>query len=149
MLSTGTTVRWVGKREIDAKLLAAAPRILAENRSMVTTMLGAVKAEIEPGTPIGPGHFGYHLRDSYRIEVSSKGVRTSGKLKAAVQGYWREFGTRGRFKGRRNRRRAYAAAIGAFGGGGEKAGLYATRALSRFRHFINLYYGKGAQWWRL
>ncbi len=115
---------------------------------MVTQMLEAVKAEIEPGTPTGPGHFGYHLRDTYRVVVSSEGVKTSGKLKAAVQGYWREFGTKGRFKGRVNRRRAYAAALGAFGSGGEKAGLYATRALNRFRAMIRLYYGK-AQWWRL
>ncbi|SRR6266702_3358891 len=148
MLSSGTTVRWIGKRELDAKLLAAAPRILEQNRLMVTQMLETVKAEIEPGTPLGPGHFGYHLRDTYRVMVASKGVSTSGSLKAAVQGYWREFGTKGRFKSRRNRLRSYTAALGGFGSGGEKAGLFATRALGKVRGMIRLYYGK-AQWWRL
>ena len=147
-LTSGTVVRVLGKQEVDAKLLAAAPRILAENKAMVTEMLEMVKAEIEPGTPVGPGHFGYHLRESYKIEVIAKGSKTTGSLKAAVQGYWREFGTHGRFKGRRNRLRAYSAAIGAFGEGGEKAGLFATKALNGVRRLIKAYYGK-AQWWRL
>jgi len=150
-LSTGTTVRWIGKREIDAKLLAAAPRILEQNRAMVTEMLEMVKVEILPGTPEGPGHFGYHLRDTYRIEVSSQGVKTTGKLKAAVQGYWREFGTQGRFKGRgraAGRLQAVRIMTGAvLAGGGEKAGLFATKALSQARRLIRFYYGK-AQWWR-
>lgn len=148
MLSTGTTVRYVGLREAQLKLAAAGPRILEENRLMVTEMAEGVRAEITPGTPEGPGHFGVHLRDSYRVEVSSTGPQTSGKLWAAVQGYWREFGTRGRYKGRHDLRRAYLAAIGGFGGGGEKAGLYATKALNQMRRMIYQYYGR-AQWWRL
>ncbi len=138
-LSTGTTVRFIGKREVDAKLLAAAPRILEENRLMVMQMLEAVRAEIQP-TP------GY--RSSLRVEVTSSGVKTIGKLWGAARAYWRAFGTRGRFRGRSNRRRAYAAAIGAFGGGGERADLLPVKAMNRVRAFLRFYYGK-AQWWRL
>lgn len=149
-LGTGTVVRVIGQREVDAKLLAAAPRILAENRLMVTQMLEQVKAEILPGTPLGPGHFGYHLRDSYKVQIAGGGgIRTSGKLLAPPQGYWREFGTRGGHRARKGglrRVQAYMQAVG--GGGGEKAGLFASKALAGVRKLIRLYYGK-AQWWRL
>jgi len=145
--STGTTIRVIGKAEVDAKLLAAAPRILAQNRGMVNTMLTAVRDEITPGTPVGPGHFGVHLKDSYKVEIHSEGVKTTGKLKAAVQGYWREFGTKGRYRGRTKALRALARTVGS-GLGGEKAGLYATHAMNGMRKFLRFYYGK-AQWWRL
>jgi hypothetical protein len=147
VLSSGTTVRWIGKREFDAKLLAAAPRILAENRSMATEMLNAVKAEIEPGTPLGPGHFGgIHLRDSYRVEVTSRGIGTIGRLMVPPQGYWREFGTKGGRKGAKARFLKGVSFAGT--GGGERAGLFATHALAGVRRMISFYYGKG-QWWRL
>jgi hypothetical protein len=137
--SAGTTVNVIGQREVELKLLAAAPRILEENRLMVAQMLETVRGEIQSV----PGY-----RSSLRVEVAAIGVTTLGKLLVAARGYWREFGTRGRNKSRSNRRRAYTAALGGFGSGGEKAGLYATHALSGVRRLIKLYYGN-AQWWRL
>lgn len=120
-------VRVIGKDIVDAKLLAAAPRILAQNRAMATQMLGFVKAELIPETPIGPGHFGgRHLRDSYKISVKSEGVKTSGTLSSLPQGYWREKGTRR----------------------GERALHLARKALAGVNRFIRFYYGK-QQWWRL
>jgi hypothetical protein len=150
MLSTASTVRFIDQTGVNLKLAQAAPTILAENRIMVTTMLEAVKSEIMPATPLGPGHFGYHLIDTYKIEVKGGIPKTTGTLSSAVQGYWREFGTRAGFRGRKRTVLAYAAAITRLSGGtgGEPAGLYATKALNRFRAMIRFYYGK-AQWWRL
>jgi len=144
--SLGTAVRVIGKKEVEAKLLEAAPRILANNRMLVTEMLGAVKADLQTITPLGPGHFGYHLRDSYKVEVASRGVETAGSLSAPLQGYWREFGTRGGHRARKGRRVQSRVRISS-GGGGEKAGMYASRALNAVRRMINFYYGR-AQWWR-
>lgn len=115
-----------GDRIVKAKLLAAAPRILAENRRMVTEMLDYVKPVVIENTPLGPGHFGYHLRDTYTTDVKSEDFVTRGVLKSAVQGYWRERGTKR----------------------GERAFRTAHKALAAVRRFIHFYYGN-AQWWRL
>ncbi len=93
---------------------------------MVEQMLETVKQEIEPITPTGPGHFGYHLRDRYEVHVSSSGVKTRGVLTSPAQGYWRERGTVR----------------------GERAGRYAHKLLAGVRRFLRFYYGR-AQWWRL
>lgn len=135
-----------GKNIVDAKLLAAAPRILAENRAMVTTMLDYIKPVVVANTPLGPGHFGYHLRDSYTTDVRSNGVKTTGVLKAPMQGYWREFGTQAHFRKGLTVRESRM--VVSFMGGGERAFMTAHHALSGFRRFISFYYGK-AQWWRL
>ena len=154
MLTAGTTVRWIGKREFDAKLLAAAPHILENNWAMTTAMLEGTKAEVESTTPFGPGHFGYHLRDTYAIHVSNRGWRVSGTLTSAVQGYWREYGTKGRSRGLGRHlglsvgelTKAYK--FDALGGGGEKAGMYAHKALAGMRRLIKEFYSHAA-WWRL
>jgi len=98
-------------------------------------------------TPLGPGHFGYHLRDSFKTDVSSRGVYTTGVLKSPATGYWREYGTKGHFRNRKSALRAYTAAIGGSGEGGERAFLTAHHALTGIKKFIRFYYG-AAQWWR-
>ncbi len=142
-ISAGTTVHWINLREVEMKLAAAAPRILAENRAMVEQMLEMVKAEIEPV----PGY-----RSSLSIEVTQMAMRSSGRLHVAMRGYWREFGTYGSFLGGSKALRGYLKALRRHGatssGSGEAAGQYATKALSKVRGVIRLYYGK-AQWWRL
>jgi hypothetical protein len=144
-----TSIRIIGKDIVDAKLLLAAPRILAGNRLMVGTMLDFVKAVTVAATPLGPGHFGYHLRDSFTTDVKSGPVKTTGVLKSPPTGYWREFGTGGRFRGpKKSALRSYVAAIGGAGTGGERRFYTAHHALAGIHKFIAFYYGK-AQWWRL
>lgn len=134
---------------VAAKLIAAEPKIMLNNRLMITAMLEAVKADLEPQTPLGPGHFGAHLKDSYKIVVNSTGTSTVGALAAPPQGYWREFGTRGRFhKGKVGAVTSRPALVAAFGGGGEKAGMFAHHALSAVRKFIAFYYGT-SNWYHL
>lgn len=129
----------------------AAPKILASNRAFVTTALEYVKAEVQPQMPLGPGHFGVHARDSYTIEVKSGPIETRGVLKAAVEAYWREFGTLGRFrKGRKAsagmaRAAQYAVTVGA---GGERSRPITQKALAGVNKFILFYYGRG-QWWKV
>jgi hypothetical protein len=147
---SGSGVRIIGKDIIDAKLLAAAPRILANNRSLVMSMLEFIKAEVQPQMPQGPGHFGYHARDKYRIDVSSAAVKTTGKLWGAVEAYWREYGTLGRFKkgsyakatASNARAALYAATRGT---GGESPRPITHQALLAARRFINFYYN-GTFW---
>lgn len=146
---SAANIRIIGKDIVDAKLLLAAPRILAENRLMVGEMLNGIKSDLIAETPIGPGHFGYHLRDRYAPDVQSKGTNTTGVMKAPAQGYWREYGTRGRFKGPKSSKlRSYTAAIGGSGTGGEARLYLAHKAYASLRRLINAYYGD-AQWWRL
>ena len=126
----GGSVRVIGKEQIEAKLARAEVNILAHNRAMVSEMLGFVKAEVVPQIPIGPGHFGYHLRDTFNTDVRSSsgqlGTKVTGVLKSAVQGYWRERGTKR----------------------GERAFMTAHKALAGIRKFINAYYGT-AKWWHI
>jgi hypothetical protein len=66
---------------------------------------------------------------------------------AAVQLYWREYGTRGHFrKGSASQRaaRQFMASIGGTGMG-ERAFMSANKALNAFRRLIRFYYG--ANWW--
>lgn len=119
-------IQTTGLNIVNAKLLAAAPRILAENRTMVETMLAYVKPIVIEATPLGPGHFGYHLRERYTTAIRSEGVKTTGVLKSPMQGYWREFGTRR----------------------GERAFRTAHLALAGVKRFLHFYYGN-LQWWRL
>ncbi len=65
------TVRVFGKEQVEAKLARAEANILANNRAMVGEMLGFVKAEVVPQIPIGPGHFGYHLRETFRSDIKT------------------------------------------------------------------------------
>ena len=124
MLTINMTV--IGKAALDAKLLALAPRILATNRALVTAMLEHAKPIVYANTPVGPGHFGYHGRDTLRIEVTSRGVKTSGELLAKVQLYWREKGTKQ----------------------GERAYMTAHKAMGSTKRFISAYYGGMANWWK-
>lgn len=148
-------IRVLGQDVVDAKLLLAAPHILEHNRKLVTSMLQFVKAEVQPEMPLGPGHFGYHARDSYRIDVGSGGIKTTGKLWGAIEAYWREYGTKGRSRklGRAlglnvgESRAAFSA--GALGGGGEPARPITHKALASANKFIKFYYGGAAEWWKL
>lgn len=117
----------VGLKEVQLKLTAAAPRILAYNRSMITVMLDNIKPEVIAQTPLGPGHFGYHTRDTFTTDVKSEGIKSVGVLKSAVPGFWREFGTKR----------------------GERARKTAHIALAHVRRIISVFYGGQAAWWRL
>jgi len=122
------SVRVIGKEAIEAKLAVAEANILANNLAMTKEMLGYVKAEVVPQIPIGPGHFGYHLRETFSTDVKAGrgqgGTKVTGVLRSAVQGYWRERGTRR----------------------GERAYMTAHKALAGVKKFINAYYGM-AKWW--
>lgn len=147
----GGNIRVTGQAIVDAKLLAAAPRILAQNRVMVEAMLHEIKPIVGGATPIGPGHFGYHGRDTLKIKITSAEVATSGKLLAAVQLYWREFGTRSRFRGPSrlaNLRASTRIMTGRSGTGGEKAYMTAHKAAGLVKRFITFYYNGMANWWR-
>jgi len=124
------TVRVFGKEQVEAKLARAEANILANNRAMVGEMLDYVEAEVVPQIPIGPGHFGYHLRETFRSDIKTGrgqlGAQVIGALRSAVQGYWRERGTKR----------------------GERAFMTAHKALAGIKRFINSYYGM-AKWWHL
>ncbi len=152
---TKATIHWVGLREIQAKADTAAIHLFENNWEMVKAMLEATKAEVEATTPIGPGHFGYHLKDSYKIQMSNHGWSVQGRLMAPPQGYWREFGTKGRSRGLARGLNLSVGQLskaykqGAVGPGGEKAGMYAHKALASFRRLIKEFYGGQHAWWRL
>lgn len=131
---------------VRAKLLAAAPRILAQNRVLVQAMLDPVAAVVQSDTPLGPAHFGYHGRDTVKVDVSSKGVTTAGKVIGAAQLYWREYGTRGRFR-KGSKLERYVRALES-GGSGERAFMPANKALSYTKRLISFYYNGMANWWR-
>lgn len=142
----------IGKEAIAAKLEAAEVNILMNNLAMTKGMLEMVKAEVVPQIPIGPGHFGYHARDTFRIELrqgaGQLGTKVTGLLKAAVEAYWREFGTGLRYRGHTARLRKQAAVRIMTGTtGGEPAHLTATHALAGIKKYIKLYYGGMARWW--
>lgn len=159
MAGPGAYIRVIGARQVEAKLLAAAPRILAHNRMMIGSMLAYIKPEVEAATPSGPGHFGYHLRDSYKTDVKSTGVKSIGVLKSPPTGYWLEFGTLGSFRkgGAATASMARAAFAGATGrsysglatGRGEAPRMLAHHALTGIKKFITFYYGGLASWYRL
>ena len=109
------------------KLQTARPRILAQNASLAAGLLKEVSAVVAVDTPLGPGHFGYHGRDTLRVEVKSRGAKTIGQLKAAVQLGWRERGT----------------------SRGEKAHFTAKKALAAIKRYISFYYGGMTKWWKL
>lgn len=141
----------IGDKLVAAKLLAAEPRILAHNRQMVTEMLNVIKPTVAAETPTGPGHFGYHLKDSYTTEVKSAGIKTQGVLKSPPTGYWYEFGTLALFRkgGAATAGMARAAFHGFVGHGGEPAHMLAHHALNGVRKMINTFYGGQAAWYRL
>lgn len=149
-------VRVVGLDVLEAKLAKAEANILANNLAMVKEMLDMVKAEVTPQIPIGPGHFGYHGRNTLKVVVQAQGpaggqfgTKVVGLLKAAVEVYWREFGTGMRYRG--PKRKAFGVRImtGSAGTGGEKPRLMATHALAGIKKFIAFYYGGLAKWWHL
>ena len=149
-------MRVIGKEIIEAKLAAAEPNILANNLVMVKEMLGYVKAQVEPQIPIGPGHFGYHGRDTLKVVVQGQGpaggqlgTKVVGFLKSAVDVYWREFGTGMRYRGPHRKEAAVRIMTGQVGTGGEKAYKTATKALAGIKKFINFYYGGLAKWWHI
>lgn len=143
-------VRTVGLREVQAKALAANARVLATNYALVSSMLLNIKPIVEADTPLGPGHFGYHLRYSYKTDIKAEGVRTIGVLKSPPQGYWREFGTMAGFRkgGAASAAMARAAYRAVFSTGGEPARMTAHKAANATRRFITAYYGGLANWWR-
>ena len=153
------SVRVIGARAVEAKLLAAAPRILEHNRMMVGSMLAYIKPEVVSQTRVGPGHFEYHLRDRYSTNVRSVGVKTIGVLKSPPQGYWLEFGTLGNFRkgGAATASMARAAFAGVTGrsysgqgiGMGESPRMLAHHALTGINKFIKFYYGGLAKWYRV
>lgn len=130
----------------------AAPRIREENHLMIGAMLDWVKVEAIAATPLGPGHFGYHLKESFSTDIEERGLKTVGVLKSPPTGYWREFGTKGRFrrsalltqgKGRSAR------LLESFGGQGERAFMTAHKALNGARRIIRNFYNGKALWWRV
>lgn len=122
-----STVKVIGADIVKAKLIAATPAILAQNRILVKVILEASKSEIVGKTPLGPAHFGYHGRDTVRSTIISKGKRTVGRIIAATQLLWREKGTKR----------------------GEKALWVARAAVNSAKRYISSEYGGGASWWHL
>ncbi len=123
----GAAIRITGKDAVVRKLTAAPVNIMVQNELMVKQMLDTVKGVLIPQTPIGPGHFGSHLRDSYRVDVRPKGLSAIvGVLKSPPQGYWRERGTKR----------------------GERALMIAHKAANEVRRFIRAYYTGAAIWYR-
>ena len=134
------SVKTIGLDIVNAKLLMAAPRILEQNRLMVGAMLKEIKPVVIAQTPLGPGHFGYHLRDRFETDVTSEGIRTKGVLKSPPTGYWRECGTLGRFRKSR--------AAGMASTGGEKAYMTAHHAASLAKRVITQYFGSQTRCWK-
>lgn len=147
------SVKVVGLDAVKAKLAVAEANILKNNVAMTQEMLGFIKAEVVANTPLGPGHFGYHLRDSFktylRIGFSQLGTGVIGLLKSPRTGYWREYGTGARYRGPKKKAAAVRLLTGAAGTGGERAFQTAHHALAGIRKFINFYYGGVAKWWHL
>ncbi len=136
----------VNDQLVKAKLVAMAPRILAQNALMARTMLDEVKSVTVAATPAGPGHFGYHGRDTVHVEVTSTGVKTTAKLKAAMQLYWREYGTGVHFRKGSKAKQAVRVMTGS-ASGGEPALMVANKALNFTKRFIKFYYNGMANWW--
>jgi hypothetical protein len=134
-----------GLKEVEAKAAAADVRILAQNKLMVQAMLDYIKPIVISETPLGPGHFGYHLRDMFTTEVKFEGIKTVGFLKSPPTGYWREFGTQGHMTRGRSIKHYVAAISGQMG---ERAFMTAHKAATGVKKFINFYYGGLAAWWR-
>lgn len=149
------SVKAIGLKETQLKLAAATPHILIHNAEMVGEMLEYVKAEVEPQMPVVPTRLGRHARDSYRITVSSGRLKTTGRLWGAVQAYWREYGTLGRFhkRGSSNKVAASMARAASYainvGTGGEAPRPITQHALAGVKKFIAFYYGGLAKWYRL
>lgn len=153
-------VKAIGLDITNERLLLAAPRILATNRAMVDGLLAEIKAEVALETPLGPGHFGYHLRDSFTTDVSSRGVVTRGVLKSPPTGYWREYGTLDRFRradlgtkalrlGRTSLTAHESRLGGLFGAsGGERAFMTAHHAAAAAQRYVRIFYGTLTNWWR-
>jgi len=146
-------VRVIGKEVVVAKLAKAEANILANNLAMTQQMLEYVKAEYIPQIPVGPGHFGYHLRDRVSIHVRPSkgqlGTKVVGVLKTPMQGYWREFGTGARHRSRKRGGVGHVVfGTGALGSGGERAYMTAHKALAGVRKFIRVWYGT-ARWWHV
>lgn len=121
------SVRVIGKEIVDAKLLRAAPNILEHNKVMVSAMMGELKPAVAAQTPLGPGHFGYHLRNMLTTDVKMSSNKSIGLLKGPSQGVWREYGTKR----------------------GERARMTAHKAARLLRKTIKQYYGTGkVSWWR-
>jgi hypothetical protein len=139
-------VRVTGLDKVQAKLALAAPHMDGLNLLMLKDMLAFAKSETATNTPDGPAHFGYHGRDTLKVEVALTGAtKVTGKLKGAAQMYWRERGTRGRFnKGSKLLRYTRAVSFG----GGEKAYMTAHKALGQAKRLLKVYYGTAA-WWHL
>lgn len=147
----GLSIKVIGQDVVAAKLAAAGPNILRQNRRLVNSMLQEVKPAVQAGTPLGPGHFGYHGRDTLKVAIDSKGSKTKGLLLGAVQLYWREYGTGMRYRGPRAAQRRIAATRAMTGAntGGEAPTMLAHKAYSATRRFISYYYGGMASWWHL
>lgn len=146
-------VRVIGKNIVDAKLVAAAPHILAENHLVVETMLDIVQVGTAAQIPLGPGHFGYHTRDRLETEVKVDGLKTLGYLFSPVAGYWREFGTQGRFRRSALKTKGKGASrrlLESFGGHGERAFMTAHKVTTQARKLIGTaFYNGKAKWWRM
>lgn len=147
-MASGVSLRVIGLDIVRAKLALAVPNILATNAAMVATMLEQTKVGTIRNTPLGPGHFGYHLRDRITSDIEAKGTRTVGKLLSPRTGYWREYGTRGRYRGGNRIRKAFAS-FGGYGTGGERAFLTAHKAAGGFRRTVAAFYSGLARWWGL
>ncbi len=127
-----------------AKLILAQPKILATNMALTKAVLEEVAAVVKAGTPLGPGHFGYHGRDTVKVVVTTNGLKVTGKVMAAIQLYWREYGTRGRF--RKGGSLARYVRVATQGQGGEPAFMTAHKAATGIKRFANFYYGSLAAW---
>lgn len=94
-MSTYFTYRLVGLKRLQTAIQAAPGLMASENAIALRSSVELVKSIAEANTPIGPGHFGYHLRERWHASVQVGLKRSIGKVSTdAPQGRWREFGTK-------------------------------------------------------
>jgi hypothetical protein len=147
------SARVVGLDKVRAKLALMPLHVQENNTLMIESMLAWIKAETIANTPLGPGHFGYHLRNSITTKVEITPTKVKGFVRAPVQGYWREYGTLGRLRHGASvakARRALALVVGYAVGssGGERPRMTAHKAATGAKKIINAFYSH-ALWWRL
>ena len=95
MAGTFFNYRLVGLKRLQ-KAVQEAPGLLAtENAIALRSSVDLVKTIASANEPTGPGHFGFHLRDSFYTRVTV-GLRRSTGIVAtnAVQGRFRDLGTK-------------------------------------------------------
>lgn len=84
-----------GFTEVAAGAAKAAAEVQNGSLGAMRRGLDIVKASLEAHVPIGPAHFGGHLRDSFRVDVKQSGTLLTGHVFATLpEGRWLQGGTK-------------------------------------------------------